>query len=327
MRAIQVSRFGGPEVLEIVDLPDPEPGEGELLIEVSGAGVNFADTHQIENTYLVTRDLPFVPGSEAVGRVLSGPRAGERVCGFVAREGGYRQRALVAEARSFVVPDEVSDTAALSLLIQGMTAWHLLRTGARLMPGESILINAAAGGVGSLAVQLARRWGAGRIIANASTPEKLAVAASLGADIGISLRNEDSAEHIAEQIRSANNGNDVDIVLDMVGGPVFDGCLDAVARGGRMVTYGNAARLPSTPVAPRALLRRGQSLIGFMVSDAVRAASRRPDGVDALSDLVGMVQRGELVPLEGHSYPLDEAPAAFEAMRARSTTGKVVLVP
>lgn len=325
MRAIQVHRFGGPEVLELVDLPDPEPGADELLIEVSAAGVNFADTHQIENTYLMTRELPFIPGSEAVGRVVGGPRAGERICGFVARDGGYRERALLAEARSFVVPDGVSDTAALSLLVQGLTAWHLLRTASRLQPRDSILINAAAGGVGSLAVQLARRWGAGRIIANASTPEKRTLALALGADRDISLRNDDPAAHIAEQIRAANDGQDVDIVLDMVGGPVFDGCMQALGRGGRMVTYGNASRLASTPIEPRGLLRKGQSLIGFFLFEALQPKGNGAGAVQTLNELVAMVERGELVPLPGHAYPLEQAGQAFIDMRNRITTGKVVL--
>lgn len=156
MRAIQVSQFGGPDVLELVELPDPEAAPGLEVLEVESAGVNYADTHAAENSYLSEQTLPFIPGGEVIGRLADG----RRMCGF-AMTGGYAEKALVAPEACFEVPEGMSATAALSLLVQGLTAWHLLRTSARMQEGESVVIHAASGGVGSLLVPLAKHWGAG----------------------------------------------------------------------------------------------------------------------------------------------------------------------
>ncbi len=319
MRAIQISTFGGPEVLEVVDLPDPEAGPGEVVVEVTGCGVNYADTHQVENSYLSRQALPMVPGSEVVGLTPDG----RRVCGFVARGGGYASRAVVAENAVFRVPDGVSDTAALSLLVQGLTAWHLVHTSARLAEGESVVVHAAAGGVGSLAVQLARAAGAGRIIAVASTAEKQALALSLGADVAVDA----GADDLASALRAANGGAKVDVVLEMVGGPTFDASLRVLARFGRLVTYGMASRQEPTPVPPASLMVGSKSVIGFWLVDAMTGERLVPMVARPLRALVGMVANGELRALPGSTYPLDEARQAHEDMRARRTTGKVVLVP
>src|SRR5829696_1856952 len=176
MRAIQVTRFGGPEVLEIAELPDPVARPGELLIEVDRAGVNYADTHQAENSYLSRTALPMVPGGEVVGRAADGRRVVALVDG-----GGYAERAVARENQVFEVPAGVDDLSALALIVQGATAWILLHRTAPVQPGECVVIHAAAGGVGTLAVQLARLLGAGTVIATASTPEKRALALELGA--------------------------------------------------------------------------------------------------------------------------------------------------
>src|SRR3954452_21084312 len=180
MRAVQITRFGGPEVLDVVDLPDPIPGDGEQLYEVSAAGVNFADTHQTENSYLAPQELPLIPGTEFVGRTDGGPR----VVGLAER-GGYAERVAAHPRMTWAVPDGVSDEQALALVVQGATAWHMLRTSSHLQPGESVVIIAGAGGVGSLAVQLAKHWGAGRVIATASSPDKRALTEELGADASV----------------------------------------------------------------------------------------------------------------------------------------------
>src|SRR4051812_27593166 len=151
MRAIQINRFGGPEVLELVDVPDPSAASGFEVVDVTAAGVNYADTHQTENSYLSTTSLPMVPGSEVVGRTADGRRVASLV-----GVGGYAEKALAPAGVTFDVPDEVGDAAAVALLVQGLTAWHLLRTCARVQPGESVVVHAAAGGVGTLAVQLAK---------------------------------------------------------------------------------------------------------------------------------------------------------------------------
>src|SRR3954462_5335205 len=171
MRAIRIEEWGGPEVMQLVEIPDPEPGEGEVLIEVSHAGVNFADTHQRENNYIARHELPLVPGGEVVGTVRGGPLDGRRVVAMTGT-GGYAQFATAREDTTFPLPDEVDDGQALALLIQGLTACHLYRTSARILPGETVVVHSAAGGVGSIAVQLGKPMGAGRGMATASREKK-----------------------------------------------------------------------------------------------------------------------------------------------------------
>src|ERR671916_1359348 len=167
MRAVQIEEFGGPEVLKVVDLPKPEPADGQVLIEVSHAGMNFADTHQRENSYLARYETPMILGGEVAGTTSDG----RRVIALVP-SGGYAEYAVAHEAAVYEIPDGLSDGEALALLIQGLTAWHLYRTCARLSPGESVVVISGAGGVGSLAVQLGKPMGAGRVIATASSADK-----------------------------------------------------------------------------------------------------------------------------------------------------------
>ena len=180
MRAVQIEEFGGPEVLQVVDVPQPEPGDGELLVEVASAGMNFADTHQRENSYLAKFELPLVLGGEVAGTTPDGRRVAALL-----RSGGYAEYAAAPEATTFDIPDGVEDGAALALLIQGLTAWHLFRTSAKMSAGESVVVVSGAGGVGSLALQLAKPFGAGRVIATASTEEKRAHTLELGADAAV----------------------------------------------------------------------------------------------------------------------------------------------
>src|ERR671929_406079 len=190
MRAIQQREFGGPEVLELVELPTPEPGEGEVLVRVSRAGLNFADTHTRENTYLAEATLPLVPGAEVAGiREDTGERV-VALCG----SGGYAEFATAPAALTFPIPAAVDDGTALALLLQGLTAWHLYRTCARVQPGESVVVIAAAGGVGSLAVQLGKPLGAGRVIAVASSQSKRDLTLELGADVAVDAAPERLSE-------------------------------------------------------------------------------------------------------------------------------------
>ena len=319
MRAIKVTEFGGPEVLQVAEVDEPTPVPGLEVLSVTGAGVNYADTHAVENSYLAAQELPFIPGAEVVGTLPDG----RRVCGFTASGGGgYAERALVAPAMCFEVPEAVSDAAALSLLVQGLTAWHLLSTSARMQEGESVVVHAAAGGVGNLAVQLARRWGAGRIIAAASTEEKRAQALAAGADVAI----DSGAPDLATAIREANNGKRVDIVLEMVGGTTTDASLAVLAPFGRLVVYGMASRTPATPIPPASLMVGSHSVIGFWLIDCLRTD---PDRLIAepLRELVGLVVSGDLVPIEGPAYPLADAAQAHRDLRERRTSGKVILTP
>jgi NADPH2:quinone reductase len=229
VRAVQITEFGGPEVLTLEDLPDPVATEGLVVIDVTSAGVNYADTHQVEDSYLSRTTLPLVPGSEVVGRLPDG----QRVSAF-SMSGGYAEKALVSPAAVFPLPDGVSDGQALSLMVQGLTAWHLLRTSTHLAEGESVVVHAAAGGVGTLAVQLAKAWGAGTVIGVASSQEKRDLATSLGADVTVDAR----AEDLKSALEQANGGRKVDVVLEMVGGPTLDASLAALAPFGRLEMLG-----------------------------------------------------------------------------------------
>ncbi|WP_037604659.1 quinone oxidoreductase family protein [Streptacidiphilus rugosus] len=315
MRAVQITEFGGPEVLRLADVPEPAPQPGQLLIDVTGAGVNYADTHAVEDSYLSRSTLPMIPGGEVVGTAQDG----RRVVALTAT-GGYAERACAWEAMATEVPEEVSDAAALALVVQGLTAWNLLRTSARIAPGESVVVHAAAGGTGSLAVQLARRFGAGRVLATASTKEKRDLALSLGADEAV----DGDPEGLKERLIEANGGKKVDIVLEMTGGPVFDASLAALAPFGRLVTYGLASRQDPTPIQATALMGRSQAVIGFWLMHALG----RPElHAQPMAELLDLVAKGELVPQVGGTYPLADARVVHEALRSRATTGKLVLDP
>jgi NADPH2:quinone reductase len=322
MKAVQVSRFGGPEVLEAVEVEPPQERPGHVLIDVRTAGVNFADTHATDDTYLVPQRLPFVPGAEVVGVARDGDHAGRRVVALLAGAGGYAEQALAPADLVFGVPEGVTDAAALALVLQGTTAWHLLRTSTRLGPGESVVVHAAGGGVGSIAVQLARQWGAGRVIATASTPEKRELAVSLGAHVAVDVSSAPDAGTVRDLLREANGGHAVDVVLEMTGGVVFDGSLAALAPLGRLAVYGLASRTSPAPVAPVALMASSRTVAGFWLMHAVR----RPGGLSsAMDELFSLVRAGRLRPVVGGAFPLADARRAHEDLVARRTTGKLVL--
>src|SRR5882757_1078156 len=315
MRGIQITQFGGPETLTVSDLPDPPPGDGEQVLDVIAAGINYADTHQTEDSYLAKQKLPFIPGGEVVVRGTDGARR----LGLVGN-GGYAQRIAIDSRRTFPVPDGVSDGAALSTLVQGATAWHLLKTSAHLQAGESVVVHAAAGGVGTVAVQLAKRWGAGRVIATASTQEKRQLALDLGADVAVDSRT----ENLREALREANGGAGVDIVLEMTGGSVFDQSLAALAPLGRLAVFGMAGRQPPTPVAPASLMGHSTAVIGLWLMHLVR----RPElFAAAVNDLLDLLARDELRAVVGGTYSLDQAADAHRSLLDRSSTGKLVLDP
>jgi NADPH2:quinone reductase len=315
MRAIQIEEFGGPDVLKVAELPVPEAGEGEVLIKVARAGMNYADTHQRANDYLARYELPLVPGGEVAGVRED---TGERVVAMTGL-GGYAEYAVAQESLTFPIPESVDDGTALALLIQGLTAWHLYRTQGRVAPGETVVVQAAAGGVGSLAVQLGKPMGAGRVIGVASTEEKRALALELGADVAIDA----DPEGMKERLEEANGGRKVDVVFEMAGGPVFDASLAALAPFGRLVTYGIASR-QANEVSSGALMRRSRAVVGFWLMHCLG----RPEMVDeALADLFGRVQRGELRAHVGATYPLSDAAQAQVDIAERRTAGKVLLDP
>jgi NADPH2:quinone reductase len=315
MRAIQITEFGGPEVLNLVDLPEPTPGPGQVLVRVDRAGVNYADTHHAENSYLAETSLPLVPGGEVVGRTPDG----RRVVALVGA-GGYAEQAVAYEAAAFEVPDAVDDVAALAMVVQGATAWMLLRKSVHLEPGESVVVHAAAGGVGSIAVQLAKAWGAGRVIATASNEDKRRLAMDLGADVAVDA----NAEDMTSALREANGGKRVDVVLDMTGGRITDESIAALAPFGRLAFYGMANRTPPKPVSPANLLAHSSTVAGMWLAHAMGVPGLLSG---ALAELFGMVASGSLRAIPGGEYPLSQARSAHEDMRARRTVGKLVLDP
>ncbi|MHB8235653.1 MAG: quinone oxidoreductase family protein [Solirubrobacteraceae bacterium] len=315
MRAIQMTEFGGPEVLALTELPRPEPAEGEVLIKVSRAGLNFADTHTRTNSYVRKATLPLVPGGEVAGVRED---TGERVVALTG-DGGYAEYAVAPRELAFAIPDGLDDGTALAIVIQGLTAWHLYKTAARVRQGESVVVHSAAGGVGSLAVQLGHPLGAGRLIATASSADKRALALELGADEAI----DSAAAGLQERLLAANQGQPVDVVFDMAGGDVFAASYAALAHFGRIVVCGIASQEPNE-IRTGSLLRHSRSVVGFYLFHCLE----RPGMVaDALADLFARAARGELRTVIGATYPLEQAAQAHIDLRERRTTGKLLLDP
>ena len=313
MRAIQIHEFGGPEQLKVSEIPDPEPAENQQVLDVVAAGINYADTHQTEDSYIARQALPMIPGSEVVVRSKDGLRLVGMIDG-----GGYAERVAVDPRRLFPVPDGVPDGAALTTLVQGATAWHLLKTSTHMQPGETVVVHAGAGGVGTIAIQLAKRWGAGRVIATASTEQKRQLALDLGADVAV----DSTVEQLSTALREANDGKRVDVVLEMTGGPVFDESLAALAPLGRLAIFGMASRVPPKPVAPAMLMGRSAAVIGFWL---VHLVQRPALFAAAVNDLLGLIAQGELRAIVGRTYPLAGAADAHRALLDRSSMGKLVL--
>jgi NADPH2:quinone reductase len=314
VKAIRIDEFGGPEVVKLADLPDPEAGDGEVLVEVARSGVNFADTHAINDDYLAKQSLPLTPGGEIAGRTPDGRRVAALLM-----TGGYAERVAVPEGNLVPIPDEVSDDQAAGLLLQGLTARSLLRISAKLEPGESVVVGAAGGGTGSLAVQLAKRFGAGNVIALASSESKRELAKRLGADAAVDSR----ADDLTAQILEANGGKPVDVVLEMAGGPTFDACLEAVAPFGRLVTFGLASRQPNE-VRNADLMRTSRAVVGFWLVHLFT----RPDELRAgIGELLAAVAAGELEVVVSGVYPLSDTRRALEDIAARRTEGKLLLDP
>jgi NADPH:quinone reductase len=315
VRAIQMTEFGGPEVLKLVELPTPSPGPDEVLIKVTRAGLNFADTHTRTNSYVQRASLPLVPGSEVAGIRED---TGERVVALVG-SGGYAEYATAPKQLVFAIPDALDDGTALALIVQGTTAWHLYRTAGRVAKAESVVIHGAAGGVGSIAVQLGHQLGAGRVIATASSERKRAVALDLGADVAV----DPAPDGLTERLIEANGGEPVDVVFDMSGGQVFDASYKALAHFGRIVVCGIATSEPNQ-VRSGSLLRHSRAVIGFYLFHCME----RPGMFDeALSDLLARAARGEVQAIVGGTYPLEHAAQAQIDLRERRTTGKLLLDP
>jgi NADPH2:quinone reductase len=307
VKAIQIDEFGGPEVLQYRDVDDPVAGEGEVLVEVARSGINFADTHATRNDYLAAQELPLIPGAEVSGRTAEGTRVAA-----ILGSGGYAEKVAVPEGFLVPVPDGVDDDQAAALLLQGLTAMALVRRCARVEPGETLVVEAAAGGTGTLAVQLGKRAGA-KVIGLASSEEKRALVERLGADATVDSRSEDLKAAILE----ANGGERVDAVLHMSGGEAFDAELSALAPLGRMVVFGIASR-EQREVSTAALLRASKSVIGFWLVPLV--ARKRELIASMIGDLLGAVAAGDLEVMIGNTYPLSEAARAHQDLQDLEVT-------
>ena len=315
MRAIQITEFGGPDKLVVSEIADPVAADGQQVFDVVAAGINYADTHQTEDSYLARQSLPLIPGGEVVVRATDGGR----LLGMLG-SGGYAEK-VAADPRMLIpIPDDVSEGAALTTLVQGSTAWHLLTTSAHLASGETVVVHAGAGGVGVMAIQLAKRFGAGRVIATASSPDKRQLCLDLGADVAVDSRVED----LRAALREANDGRGVDVVLEMTGGTVFDDSLAALAPLGRLAVFGMAGRVPPTPVNPAQLMARSTAVIGFWL---VHVLQRPAMFAQTITSLLELLSKGELRAIVGGTYPLEGAADAHRALLDRSSVGKLVLDP
>jgi NADPH2:quinone reductase len=314
MKAIQITEFGGPEVMHLVDLETPTPGAGQELVNVSAIGINYADTHQTENSYLFPQKLPLIPGVEVVGTTAAGVRVLALVEG-----GGYAQEVSTYSAAMIPITEGVTDEQALCMLVQGSTAWHILKTFGHVQPGETVVVHAAAGGVGTIAIQLAKMWGA-KVIAVASSEEKRALATSLGADVVV----DSTHEKLGEAIRAANGGKRVNLVLEMVGGKTFDDSLEILAPFGRLVTYGMASRVAPSMIQPASLMGGSKTITGFWLQHCF---GKKEMMNDVIEQLFALVVEGKLKPIIGGTFPLSQVALAHKAMRSRETTGKITLNP
>ena len=324
MKAILVEEFGEPDVLQYVDVERPSPGEREALIEVRSAGVNYADTMRRRNQYVVPQDLPFIPGAEVAGTVaevgdrVEGVAAGDRVVTLLGM-GGYAQYAVAPERGLIPLPEGLDFDHAAAIPLQGLTAYHCIKTSGALKEGESVLVHAAAGGVGTLSVQMAKLLGAGTVIATASSDEKLDLARSLGADVLIDYTEEDWPEGV----REATEGKGADVILEMVGSDFPEKNLGCLNVFGRMVVFGAASRERGT-IVPAALMRRCHAVVGFYLPEVMR----RPDlFVPSLQEVLGWISSGKLKLTIGGTYPLASAAEAHSALEGRQTTGKLLLNP
>jgi NADPH2:quinone reductase len=322
MKAIRVAAYGGPEVLRYVALPDPSPGPGQVRVRVEAAGVNFIDVYN--RTGLYPGALPLVPGQEgagivdAVGPGTVGFREGDRVV-WANVMGSYAEHALVSAERAVAVPDGTDSRTAAALMLQGMTAHYLSTSTYPLKPGDTCLVHAAAGGVGLLLVQMAKRRGA-RVLGTVSTEEKARLARDVGADEVILYTRED----FHDAVKRLTNGRGVDVVYDSVGKTTAEKSLDCLVPRGMMVFYGNSSG--AVPAVDPLLLTRKGSLFLTRPSLAHYIADRASLEARA-GEVLGEAAAGRLKVRIDRTFPLAAAADAHRALEGRQTTGKVLLIP
>jgi len=321
MKAVRIHEFGGLDVLRWEEAPDPEPRAHQALIRVDAAGVNYADLMRRGGNY-PGPDLPASLGLEAAGTVVAvgaevtGVSVGQRVMAM----GPGGQAELVAVNGNFVFPypETIDPVQAGGMPIVFLTAYHLLKTRGQLEPGHTVLVQAGASGVGTVAIQLAKAWGA-RVIATASTQEKLDLCRSLGADVVINYTEQDFEEVVNEQ----SGGAGVELILECVGGPVLEKSLRCVASYGRMITYGNASGTPASLPAGE-IFAANRTVIGFSIG---RSPQGRLDHQGAMSEIFPLLADGKARLVVDQVLPMSEVAAAHRHLAGRGTRGKVILRP
>jgi NADPH:quinone reductase len=322
VQAIQVPRTGGPEVLELVELPEPRPGEGELLVELAAAGVNYIDTYYRSGLYPMP--TPFVCGLEGAGRVIAvGPgvadfAVGDRVAWKTA-PGSYAQRVVVPVAEALAVPDAVSDEVAAAMSLQGLTAHYLVTSTYPVKPGDTVLVHAAAGGVGLLLTQLAVARGA-RVIGTVSTAEKERLAREAGAADVIRYTEVDD---LAGQVRSLTGGQGVAAAYDGVGAATFEASLASLRPRGMLVLFGAS----SGPVPAFEPLRLAAGSLFLTRPVLAHYTATRDELAWRAREVFDAVAAGDLRIHIGARFALADARTAHEQLQARNTTGKVLLLP
>lgn len=321
MLAVQVQRTGGPEVLEVVDLPEPTPGPGEILIGQEAVGLNFIDTYHRSGLYPMK--LPMLLGTEgagvveAVGEGVSRLQSGDRVA-YAGGFGAYAQKRTYPADRAVKLPEGISTRLAAASLLKGMTAEFLLRRCYPVQPGDAILVHAAAGGVGMILSQWGKALGA-RVIGTAGSEVKAELARAHGCEEVILYRQED----VAERVKALTDGAGVRVVYDGVGADTFEASLASLGRRGVLVTYGNASG-PVAPVAPLKLTRGSLYLTRPTLFDYVATTGELDESAQALFHVL---ESGAVKIEIGQEFPLVEARRAHEALEGRQTVGSSLLIP
>ncbi len=322
MRAIRVEAFGGPEVLTLVELPDPEPGEGQLLVQIKAIGLNFIETYQRSGAYPIA--LPRILGTEAAGEVLTlgagvtGFAVGDRVV-FNGSTGSYADLTLAPAAATVKLGDDVPFDTGVALYLQGLTAHALCTSVYPIQPGEWSLVHAGAGGVGLLLIQMIKMRG-GHVIATVSTEEKAALARGAGADEVILYSKDDFVAGVAR----ITNGDKLPVVYDSVGKDTFDGSIDCLRSRGYMVLYGQSSGRVD-PVDPQLLNAKGSLFLTRPTMN--NYVETREELMARANDIYDWAAEGKLNARVGLTLSLEQAADAHRALEGRQTTGKVVLVP
>jgi len=323
MRAVLVREAGGPEVLVTQDLPSPDPGPGELRVDVSAAGVNFIDVYYRTGAYPLPR--PFVAGSEgagvvsAVGSGVSGAQEGDHVVWAMVPGAGYAEQVILPADRAVPVPEGIDDETAGAVFLQGLTAQYLTRSTYPARPGETALVHAAAGGVGLLLTQVLATRGV-RVLATTSTADKAAVALEAGAAEVIRYDRDD----VATEVSRLTDARGVDVVYDGVGQATFDGSINSLRPRGMFVLYG-AASGKVAPVDPQLLQAKGS--LFFTRPTLGHYIPARDELLERSRELFRWIAAGELSVRVGARYTLDQARQAHEDLESRLTTGKSIIIP